>query len=67
MFAPNGMGNQHVVIVVVQDKELIQRLSRMNVKIMGNSDIDPFYGAPTIIIVLAVGRIHSCFQMMYTS
>lgn len=50
-YAPSAMNRQSSVMVVLQDKEAIARLSRMNAAIM-NSDKDPFYGAPTVIIVL---------------
>ncbi len=52
-FAPTGRGAQSPVMVVVQDRETIQTLSRLNAKVMGREGIDPFYGAPTVIIVLA--------------
>ena len=52
VFAPTGMGMQSPKIVVVQDKETIEELSKMNAKIMGVTS-DPFYGAPTVLIVLA--------------
>ena len=39
-------------MVVVQDPELIRKLSAWNAEIMG-TDSDPFYGAPTVIVVLA--------------
>lgn len=51
-YAPTGMGKQSPIMVVVQDKDTIAQLSRMNAAIMGTSN-DPFYGAPTVIIVLA--------------
>lgn len=51
-YAPTGMGRQSPIMVVIQDKETISKLSKMNAAIMG-ADIDPFYGAPTVIIVLA--------------
>jgi nitroreductase len=51
-YAPTGMGRQAPIMVVIQDKETIDRLSKMNADIMG-ADRDPFYGAPTVIIVLA--------------
>ncbi|MDY3918631.1 MAG: nitroreductase [Candidatus Limivivens sp.] len=51
-YAPTGMGMQSPIMVVIQDKETIARLSRMNAAVMGSTS-DPFYGAPTIIIVLA--------------
>lgn len=51
-YAPTGMGAQSPVIVAVQDKETRDRLSRMNAAIMGSQG-DPFYGAPTVLVVLA--------------
>lgn len=55
-YAPTGMGKQSPVIVAVQDKETRDLLSKMNAGIMGN-DMDPFYGAPTVLIVLAERKI----------
>ena len=49
-YAPTGMGKQSPTIVVVQDPDLIRKLSRMNAAVMG-ADGDPFYGAPTVVIV----------------
>ena len=51
-YAATGMGKQSPVIVVVQKPELIAKLSRMNAAVMGTTS-DPFYGAPTVLIVLA--------------
>ncbi len=51
-YAPTGMGMQSPVMVVLQDPEEIRELSKMNAEIMGVSS-DPFYGAPTVIVVLA--------------
>ncbi len=51
-YAPTGMNRQSPVIVVIQDKATIEKLSKINAKIM-NSDTDPFYGAPTLIVVFA--------------
>ena len=52
-YVPTGRGAQAPIIVVVQDKETIAALSRQNAAIMGNPEADPFYGAPTVLIVLA--------------
>lgn len=51
-YAPTGMGKQSPVMAVVQDPELIAKLSRLNAAVMGGTG-DPFYGAPTVIVVLA--------------
>lgn len=52
VYAPTGMGAQSPVIVAVQDPAVRDQLSRMNARIMG-ADSDPFYGAPTVLVVLA--------------
>lgn len=51
-YAPTGMGVQCPKIVVVQDQETISYLSSLNAAVMGSKG-DPFYGAPTVLIVLA--------------
>ena len=50
--AATGMGKQSPIIVAVTNKELRDKLSAMNAKIMG-TNTDPFYGAPVVLIVLA--------------
>lgn len=54
--APTGMNRQSPVMVAVQDKDMIKKLSAMNAAVMGTSN-DPFYGAPTVIVVLADSTI----------
>ena len=51
-YAPTGMNRQAPVIVAVQDKEIRDKISKMNAAVMG-ADTDPFYGAPTVLVVLA--------------
>lgn len=51
-YAPTGMGKQSPYIVVVQEPELVKKLSRMNAAVAGMNG-DPFYGAPTVLIVFA--------------
>lgn len=58
MYAPTGKGMQSPVMVVVQDKALIGKLSKMNAAVLG-VDTDPFYGAPTVVIVLADQSVRS--------
>ncbi len=50
--APTGRNLQAPVIVCVQDPETVKLLSRLNAAVMGASG-DPFYGAPTVLVVLA--------------
>lgn len=51
-FAPTASGRQSPVIVAVQDPDTVKQLSRMNASVNGNPN-DPFYGAPTVLVVLA--------------
>lgn len=51
-YAASGMNRQTPIIIAVTNKEMRDRLSKMNANIMG-SDMDPFYGAPVVLIVLA--------------
>lgn len=57
-YAPTGMNRQAPVIVAVQDAATIAKLSAMNAAVMG-SDKDPFYGAPTVLVVLADPEIRT--------
>jgi nitroreductase len=50
VYAPTGMGTQSPVIVAVQDSETKGQLIRMNARVMGSGN-DPYYGAPTILLV----------------
>ena len=52
VYAPTGLNRQSPIIVAVTNRELRDRLSRMNAQIMG-IDSDPFYGAPVVLVVLA--------------
>lgn len=51
--AATGMGKQSPVIVVLQDEKTIAELEKMNAAIMGMEGGHPFYGAPTVLVVLA--------------
>ena len=51
-WAPTAMGYQDPWIVAVQNPELLKKISRMNAAVWGR-DIDPFYGAPTYVLVFA--------------
>ena len=51
-YAPTGMGMQSPVIIAVQNPQAVQKLVQLNAKVM-NSDSNPYYGAPTILLVLA--------------
>lgn len=55
-WAPSAKGLQTSVMVVVQDPETIAYMSKLNAEIQGNPGTDPFYGAPTVVVVLGNGE-----------
>ncbi len=61
-YAATGMGRQSPIMIVVQDKETIAQLSKMNAKVFGKEGMDPFYGAPTVVIVLADKNMPTCVE-----
>ena len=60
-YAATGKGKQSPVIVAVQDKETIAKLSKLNAAVMGKN-IDPFYGAPTVVVVLADKNVRTYLE-----
>lgn len=52
LWAASGKSTQSPIIVAVTNKELREKLSKINAEIMGVKS-DPFYGAPVVLIVLA--------------
>ncbi len=51
-YAPTGMNKQAPIILAVTNREMRDRLSKMNAAVMG-VESDPFYGAPVVLVVLA--------------
>ena len=53
-YAPTGMNRQAPIIVAVTNREVRDRLSKLNAAVFGpDNDSDPFYGAPVVLVVLA--------------
>ena len=52
-YAPTGRGLQAPKIVVVRDRETIERIEKLNAAAWGGKMERPFYGAPVLMIVLA--------------
>lgn len=53
-YAPTGRNRQPVKILAVTDKKVRDELSKMNAQILGAGEgVDPFYGAPVVLVVLA--------------
>lgn len=61
LYAPTGRNFQSTMMVAVQNPELVKKLSRMNAEIMG-TEADPFYGAPTVVVVFADTNILTHFE-----
>lgn len=51
-YAPTARGSQSPFIVAVQEPGDLETVKKLNARVMGK-DIDPYYGAPTVILVLA--------------
>ena len=51
-YAPTGMGKQSPVIVCIENKDQRDQIAHLNAQIM-NSNQDPFYGAPVVLVVFA--------------
>ncbi|MBR3698257.1 MAG: nitroreductase [Bacteroidales bacterium] len=53
-YAPTGMNRQAPIIIAVTNREVRDRLSKLNASVFGpDNDSDPFYGAPVVLVVLA--------------
>jgi len=61
-YAPTGMNRQSPIIIAVTNREMRDSLSRMNARVMGNDSIDPFYGAPVVLVVLADKSVGTCVE-----
>ena len=54
LWAASGRNLQGPIVVAVTNRELRDRLSRMNLEVLGTPDgKDPFFGAPVVLVVLA--------------
>jgi len=60
-YAPTGKGMQSPVIVAVQSPENRRAVQELNCKARGGSS-DPYYGAPTILLVLADPNRGTCVE-----
>ena len=60
-YAPTGMGMQSPVIVAVQSPQYRRAVMELNQKARGMEG-DPYYGAPTIVLVLADPARGTCVE-----
>ncbi len=54
-YAPTGGGRQSPVIIAVTSAKYRRRISELNAGVIGKK-IDPYYGAPVVVLVLADGN-----------
>ena len=52
-FAPSGKNRQAAIILAVTNKQVRDSLSFLCSNVRGLKDVDPFYGAPVVLAVLA--------------
>lgn len=52
-YAPTGMNRQSPHIIVFNDEDQIKELGKINTSFSNNPNRDPFYGAKTVILVIA--------------
>ena len=53
IYAPSAKNLQSTKLVVVQDRETLALLERVNAELFGDADGHPFYGAPMAVVVLS--------------
>lgn len=67
-YAPTGGNKQSPIILVTQRKDIIERIGEWNKSYFPSElldkmgDVDPFYGASTLIMVLADSNISTCVE-----
>lgn len=59
-YAPTAMGKQSPIMVVLQRKEDIEELEKINC--LFTPQEHPFYGAPCVVVVLADGTRPTCVE-----
>ena len=55
-WAASSLGQQSAVMVPVQDKAVLRRMSAGNAAVWGRPEADPFYDAPTAVVVFSDGN-----------
>ena len=61
-YAPSGKNRQAAKILVLQKPEDIAAVERLNAAVLGNPDGRPFYGAPTVLVVLADPEVKTAVE-----
>ncbi len=53
IYAPTAKGAQSPIIIAVQDKAERDAVARLNASFTNAPESDPYYGAPTVLLILA--------------
>ena len=61
-YAPSGKNRQAAKILVLQKPEDIAAVERLNAAVLGTPDGRPFYGAPTVLVVLADPEVNTAVE-----
>ena len=61
-FAPSGKNMQSAKIVVIRNKKLISEIAKVNGSFVNKPGLNPFYDAPTLIIVFANKNISTYIE-----
>lgn len=61
-YAASGRGRQAAKIIVLQRAEDIAALERMNAAVLGAPESHPFFGAPTVCVVLADAEVNTAVE-----
>lgn len=62
LYAPSGMNLQSTKILVIQEKEVRDKLARIAGIYDGNMDGDAFYGAPVVTLVVSDTTNHTWME-----
>ena len=51
LYAASARGTQYGIVIAITNKDVREKLVKLNAKVMEKADFDPFYGAPVILLV----------------
>lgn len=62
LYAASAKNLQSTKLVAVQDRAVIEKMARWNAEAWGKEGADPFFGAPTVVVVLSDSRCANWIQ-----
>ena len=61
-YAPSGKSKQSAIIVVIQNRDTIEKIAKINGSFVNKPGLNPFYEAPTLLVVFADKNIATYVQ-----